>query len=118
MWLSVEAVMRDPAGAVSGRIYAFRDVSSDRLVEQLKSGFVSTVSHELRAPLTSIYGFAETLLATDVAFGDEERRTFLGYIASGQRLGGDRRARSERGACGVRRPPGAVAPADLPGVVS
>ncbi len=90
VWLSVsEAVMRDPAGAVSGRIYAFRDVSSDRLVEQLKSGFVSAVSHELRAPLTSIYGFAETLLREDVAFGDEERRTFLGYIASeAQRLTG------------------------------
>ena len=90
VWLSVsEAVMRDPAGAISGRIYAFRDVSADRLVEQLKSGFVSTVSHELRAPLTSIYGFAETLLREDVAFGDEERRTFLGYIASeAQRLTG------------------------------
>jgi len=90
VWLSVsEAVMRDPAGAVAGRIYAFRDVSSDRLVEQLKSGFVSTVSHELRAPLTSIYGFAETLLREDVAFGDAERRTFLGYIASeAQRLTG------------------------------
>jgi signal transduction histidine kinase len=81
--------MRDPAGAVAGRIYAFRDVSSDRLVEQLKSGFVSTVSHELRAPLTSIYGFAETLLREDVSFGDEERRTFLTYIASeAQRLTG------------------------------
>ena len=90
VWLSVsEAVMRDPAGAISGRIYAFRDVSSDRLVEQLKSGFVSTVSHELRAPLTSIYGFAETLLREDVEFGDEERRTFLGYIATeAQRLTG------------------------------
>jgi PAS domain S-box-containing protein len=83
IWLSVsEAVMRDPAGAVAGRIYAFRDVSADRLVEQLKSGFVTTVSHELRAPLTSIYGFAETLLRQDIAFGEEERRTFLTYIAS------------------------------------
>jgi PAS domain S-box-containing protein len=83
IWLSVsEATMRDPAAAVAGRIYAFRDVSSDRLVEQLKSGFVSAVSHELRAPLTSIYGFAETLLREDVNFGEEERRTFLGYIAT------------------------------------
>ena len=110
VWLSVsEAVMRDPAGAVAGRIYAFRDVSSDRLVEQLKSGFVSTVSHELRAPLTSIYGFAETLLREDVAFGDEERRMFLEL----HRLGGaapdrHRRRAAERGAARVRRPPGAV----------
>jgi PAS domain S-box-containing protein len=83
VWLSLtEAVMRDPLGAVSGRIFAFRDISADRAVEQMKSDFVSAVSHELRTPLTSIYGFAETLLRADVAFGDEERGTFLRYIAS------------------------------------
>jgi PAS domain S-box-containing protein len=88
VWLSVtEAVMRDPAGIVNGRIFAFRDISADRLVEQMKSDFVSTVSHELRTPLTSIYGFAETLLRQDVLFGEAERQTFLGYIASeSQRL--------------------------------
>ena len=82
-WLSVsEAVMTDPAGAVAGRIFAFRDISADRAVEQMKSDFVSTVSHELRTPLTSIYGFAETLLRQDVLFGEAERETFLRYIAS------------------------------------
>jgi PAS domain S-box-containing protein len=83
VWLSLsEAVMTDPAGAVAGRIFAFRDISAERSVEQMKSDFVSTVSHELRTPLTSIYGFAETLLRQDVLFGDEERSTFLRYIAS------------------------------------
>ncbi|MGI8606238.1 MAG: GAF domain-containing protein [Gaiellaceae bacterium] len=77
-----EAVMLDPGGTVGGRIFAFRDVSGERVVDQMKSDFVATVSHELRTPLTSIYGFAETLLRSDVAFGDEERATFLGYIAS------------------------------------
>jgi two-component system phosphate regulon sensor histidine kinase PhoR len=88
VWLSLtEAVMRDPAGAVAGRIFAFRDISADRQLEQMKSDFVSTVSHELRTPLTSIYGFAETLLRQDVLFGEDERRTFLGYVASeSQRL--------------------------------
>jgi PAS domain S-box-containing protein len=88
VWLSLtEAVMRDPVGAVAGRIFAFRDVSAERIVEQMKSDFVSTVSHQLRAPLTSIYGFAETLLRRDVLFGEAERETFLGYIASeAQRL--------------------------------
>jgi PAS domain S-box-containing protein len=84
-----EAVMRDPTGGVAGRIFAFRDVSAERLVEQMKSDFVSTVSHELRAPLTSIYGFAETLLRRDVLFSEDERQTFLGYVASEtQRLTG------------------------------
>ncbi len=83
IWLSVtEAVMRDPAGQVAGRIHAFRDISADRFVEEMKSEFVSTVSHELRGPLTSIYGFAETLLREDIPFGEEERRVFLGYISS------------------------------------
>jgi PAS domain S-box-containing protein len=83
IWLSLtEAIMRDPAGAVAGRIFAFRDISAERVVEQMKSEFVSNVSRELRSPLTSIYGFAETLLRDDALFGDEERATFLGYIAS------------------------------------
>jgi two-component system sensor histidine kinase VicK len=74
--------MLDAAGSVAGRIFAFRDVSSERVVEQMKSDFVATVSHELRTPLTSIYGFAETLMRGDVQFSDPERATFLGYIAS------------------------------------
>ena len=83
VWLSLsEAVMRDPLGAVAGRIFAFRDISADRTVEQVKSDFVAAVSHELRTPLTSIYGFAETLLREDVLFTEDERRTFLSYIAS------------------------------------
>ena len=83
IWLSLtEAVMRDPAGAVAGRIFAFRDISAERVVEQMKREFVSNVSRELRSPLTSIYGFAETLLRDDVLFGEEERQTFLRYITS------------------------------------
>jgi two-component system phosphate regulon sensor histidine kinase PhoR len=82
VWLSLsEAVMRDPSGAVAGRIFAFRDISAEHGVEQMKSDFVSTVSVELRTPLTSIYGFAQTLLRGDIAFTDEERRTFLEFIA-------------------------------------
>jgi PAS domain S-box-containing protein len=83
VWLSLsETVMRDPLGAVAGRIFAFRDISADRTVEQVKSDFVAAVSHQLRTPLTSIYGFAETLLRQDVLFDEDERRTFLSYIAS------------------------------------
>ena len=108
VWLSLtEAVMHDPVGAVSGRIFAFRDVSAERIVEQMKSDFVSTVSHELRAPLTSIYGFAETLLRRDVLFGEAERQTFLGYIASeAQRLTSIVDTLLERRAARGGRPPG------------
>ncbi len=83
VWISLtEAVMHDDAGAVAGRVFAFRDVSAERAVETMKSEFVAAVSHELRTPLTSIYGFAETLLRQDVQFEESDRATFLGYIAS------------------------------------
>ena len=82
VWLSLsETVMRDPTGAVAGRIFAFRDISAEHELEQMKTDFVSTVSVELRTPLTSIYGFAQTLLREDVGFSDVERRTFLEFIA-------------------------------------
>jgi len=77
-----QAVMTDAGGNVAGRIFAFRDVSSERMLEQMKSDFVATVSHELRTPLTSIYGFAETLLRSDVEFSADDRATFLAYVVS------------------------------------
>ena len=83
VWLSLsEAVMRDPTGAVAGRIFAFRDISSAHVVEQMQSEFVSTASMELRAPLTTIYGFAQTLLREDITFGETQRRTFMEFISN------------------------------------
>jgi K+-sensing histidine kinase KdpD len=82
VWLSLtEAVMRDPSGAVVGRIFAFRDVSAEHAIETMRSEFVSAVSLDLRAPLTSIYGFARTLLREDVAFSESDRLRFLEFIA-------------------------------------
>ncbi|MGC9974436.1 MAG: ATP-binding protein [Gaiellaceae bacterium] len=83
LWLQVtEAIMRDPGGQIAGKIYTLRDVSAERFVEQAKSDFVSSISHELRAPLTSIFGFAETLLRRGELFDDLQRQTFLAYISS------------------------------------
>jgi PAS domain S-box-containing protein len=82
VWLSLsETVMRDPTGSAAGRIFAFRDISAEHELEQMKTDFVSTVSVALRTPLTSIYGFAQTLLREDVEFSEIERRTFLDFIA-------------------------------------
>jgi two-component system sensor histidine kinase ResE len=49
-------------GAVLGRIFVLRDVTHETEVERQRSAFVATVSHELRAPLTVIQGYSETLL--------------------------------------------------------
>ena len=105
IWLSVRAAqLRDPVEDRVGTVYALRDVSEERQLDQLKSDFVATVSHELRTPLTSIYGFAETLLREDVAFGVEDRATFMQYIAcESERLTRPRRRPALRRAPGGRR---------------
>jgi PAS domain S-box-containing protein len=76
-WLSISAV-RFPGGTV----YAFRDLTDERAVDQLKSDFVATVSHELRTPLAAIYGAALTLKRDDVRLEESQRDGLLDVVAS------------------------------------
>lgn len=62
-----------------GAVAVMRDITELKRLEKMKSDFVSSVSHELKTPLTSISGFAETLL--DGAYKSEENcRYFLRII--------------------------------------
>ncbi|MCB0878753.1 MAG: GAF domain-containing protein [Thermoleophilia bacterium] len=83
MFLSFTSSRLQGKGDVPGGwIHAFRDVSATYTLDRLKSDFVSTVSYVLRTPLTSIYGFASTLLRDDLDFPEEDRRVFLEYIST------------------------------------
>jgi PAS domain S-box-containing protein len=83
MFLSFTSSRLHGSGDVPGGwIHAFRDVSATYTLDRLKSDFVSTVSYILRTPLTSIYGFASTLLREDLDFPEDDRRVFLEYIAT------------------------------------
>ncbi len=44
-----------------GVVTVFRDVTAERVADQVRRDFVANASHELRTPLTAIRGFAETL---------------------------------------------------------
>ncbi len=48
--------------------------------DTVKSEFVSMASHELRTPITSVLGFAQTLLSTDLELSTQERQQYLGII--------------------------------------
>lgn len=48
-------------GTIIGSIVVLQDVTQIRKLEQMRSDFVSNVSHELKTPLTSIKGFVDTL---------------------------------------------------------
>jgi PAS domain S-box-containing protein len=75
LWLSFSAVEFD-----EGTVYAFRDLTEDRAIEQMRSDLVATVSHELRTPLAAIYGAAVTVRRPDMDVGDETRDRLLEII--------------------------------------
>jgi two-component system, OmpR family, phosphate regulon sensor histidine kinase PhoR len=77
LWLSFVAVR-----LAGGVVYAFRDVTSKRRLEDEKSDFVATVSHELRTPMTAVYGAAVTLLHRESQLSPDDRRMLLEMIAS------------------------------------
>ncbi|HEY4059714.1 MAG TPA: ATP-binding protein [Kofleriaceae bacterium] len=64
-------------GAV-GAIVVLYDVTRLRVLEGVRRNFLSNVAHELRTPVTSISGYAETLISTTVA--PETAREFLQTI--------------------------------------
>lgn len=63
-----------------GAVLVIHDLSEMRRLEAVRRDFVANVSHELKTPLTSISGYAETLL-TDHPDRDTTER-FLGTILS------------------------------------
>lgn len=66
-------------GQFKGIIAVLHDVTEVRRLERMRSEFVANVSHELKTPVTSVKGFAETLL--DGAIDDPEAaRHFLEII--------------------------------------
>lgn len=47
---------------LEGAILVFHDITELRRLEKIRQDFVANVSHELRTPISSIKGYAETLL--------------------------------------------------------
>ena len=60
-----------------GKVITFQDITDINRVELMRSQFVANVSHELKTPLTSIKGFAETLKFVK---DEETREKFLDII--------------------------------------
>jgi len=69
-----------PAG---GAVLVIHDVTEVRRLEAIRRDFVANVSHELKTPLTSISGYAETLLSD--APSRETTRQFLTTILGNAR---------------------------------
>ncbi|MEJ2701166.1 MAG: ATP-binding protein [Sedimentisphaerales bacterium] len=72
--------LTDSKNDKSGAVIVISDMTRMRRLEDVRRDFVANVSHELRTPITSIKGFAETLL--EGAFKEPEKaERFLQIIA-------------------------------------
>jgi PAS domain S-box-containing protein len=77
LWLSFVAVR-----GADGIVYAFRDLTGEQRLEEEKSDFVATISHELRTPMAAVYGAAETLLRREGELSAEQSRQLVQMIAA------------------------------------
>lgn len=68
-------------GRVIGRVCILRDVTQLKELDTLKSDFVSTVSHDLRSPLTLMRGYATMLEMS--GWLNEQQRGYIKMIVHG-----------------------------------
>jgi signal transduction histidine kinase len=76
------AVTRLIARAIEGAQHrkALQDAEAIEEANRLKTELISTLSHEMRTPLTSIKGYSTALLMEEASFSDETQREVLQMI--------------------------------------
>jgi PAS domain S-box-containing protein len=74
------APLFDREGRLVNIIANVRDITKFREAEELKSTFISIISHELRTPVSLIKGYAETLLREDARWDSAVVRDSLAVI--------------------------------------
>ena len=75
--VSVGYVRDSRSGPVRRLVITLRGAQQRARLERSRAELVSTVAHELRAPLTSVKGFTATLLAKWSRFSDDQKRVML-----------------------------------------
>jgi len=73
-------------GMFLGIFLVFRDMSREKKIGQLRSDFVSNVTHELKTPLTSIRMFAETMLLGRIKKKKEQQEYLSIIVDESERL--------------------------------
>ena len=71
------APIRDDDGSILGAVVVFTDVTEKREASALRDAFIGMLSHELRTPITSIYGVANLLEARGATMDPETRSGLL-----------------------------------------
>ncbi|MCK4666135.1 PAS domain S-box protein, partial [Candidatus Dependentiae bacterium] len=74
-------LMTDDEGKETGMVLVFEDISRYKKVEELKTEFISSLSHELKTPLTSIIGGVKILKKKFKNDPDEDNKKLIDIIA-------------------------------------
>jgi len=69
--------------SINGAVVIIRDISSEKRLDESKSNFISTASHQLRTPLTSIRWFTEMLTDGEAGEVNPGQKKFLDRIYEG-----------------------------------
>jgi PAS domain S-box-containing protein len=78
----------DRAGEIVGASTIARDITDEKILDQMKSDFVGTVSHELRTPLSAVKGFLELVADGEAGPINDTQREFLDIaVRNSDRLG-------------------------------
>jgi signal transduction histidine kinase len=81
-------VQRGPNGEFAGAIANVRDVTEQKIEEEMQNTFISVISHELKTPVSIIKGYAETLAREDAEWDRATLREGLQVIVEeADRLG-------------------------------
>lgn len=83
------AKITDSQGRWLGYMKIFYDITREKLVDQLKSEFISIAAHQLRTPLSSIKWVIKMVLDGDAGAINEEQRELLnkGYVSNERVIG-------------------------------
>jgi len=87
------AVQRGPGGEFLGALANVRDVTEQKIEEEMQNTFISVISHELKTPVSIIKGYAETLARQDAHWDEATLRDGLQVIGEeadrlAQQIGG------------------------------
>ena len=74
------AALRDEKSRPSGIMVLIQDITEHVKLDNMRKEFVADVSHELKTPITSIMGYADTLLESE--YEKEMQEKFLKVIAT------------------------------------
>ena len=73
-------------GGNHGRIHVFRDVTASRRAKVMRETFIGMLSHELRTPITTVYGGAKVLARRSEQLLPEVRSIVADIEAESERL--------------------------------